>query len=254
MQTVNNSTPVSIHHEQQPEAAMIDSSYCQAHTKDHDREMLSNDPLEEGKRKKPLKHYVCCICCPCLPMWMRYSCCILFIIIVILLIVVGVLAAVFKVPSVEFNGTVKHPDGYPQFEKANNSLAFNVSFGLDIGVINDNVENIALESIRAIAYYSTAPKIPVGGGVIYDVHIKSFGITNFTFPFSINYDPQKDGNFAMLTDIVSKCGLLEPSKKEDLYIEYDLIPTIRIAGIGISPVVHQSSHFPCPISAGQLAI
>lgn len=58
----------------------------------------------------------------------------------------------------------------------------------------------------------------------------------------------KDEGYAMLTDIASKCGLLGGSNKEDLYIEYDLIPTIRIAGIAISPTIHQSSHFPCPIS------
>jgi hypothetical protein len=50
----------------------------------------------------------------------------------------------------------------------------------------------------------------------------------------------------MLSDIVTKCGLTGGSK-EDLYINYDLIPTVRIAGIAISPVIHQSSHFPCPI-------
>lgn len=84
------------------------------------------------------------------------------------------------------------------------------------------------------------------------MNIRSYGISNFTFPFSIKYDPIKDEGFAMLTDIASKCGLLGGSEKEDLYIEYDLIPTIRIAGIAISPTIRQSSHFPCPISVSVL--
>lgn len=58
----------------------------------------------------------------------------------------------------------------------------------------------------------------------------------------------------MLTDIASKCGLLGSSDKEDLYIQYDLIPTIKIAGIVISPTIRQSSHFPCPISVSVLYI
>lgn len=58
----------------------------------------------------------------------------------------------------------------------------------------------------------------------------------------------------MLTDIASKCGLLGGSDKEDLYIEYDLIPTIRIAGIAISPTLRQSSHFPCPITVSILGV
>ncbi|OAD07474.1 hypothetical protein MUCCIDRAFT_77563 [Mucor lusitanicus CBS 277.49] len=154
----------------------------------------------------------------------------------------GVLAALFKIPEVNFNGPTKHPAGYAPFEKSNDTLAFSVNFGLQIGVVNDN------------AYYPTAPKVSVGGGEILNVHIQSYGITNFTFPFSIKYDPMKDEGYAMLTDIASKCGLLGGSNKEDLYIEYDLIPTIRIAGIAISPTIHQSSHFPCPISSGQLTM
>jgi hypothetical protein len=55
----------------------------------------------------------------------------------------------------------------------------------------------------------------------------------------------------MLSDIAKKCGLLGDSLKEDIYVEYDLIPTIRIAGIAISPVLRQSSRFPCPISVSQ---
>jgi hypothetical protein len=52
----------------------------------------------------------------------------------------------------------------------------------------------------------------------------------------------------MLSDVATKCGLLGGTAKEDLYIEYDLIPTVRIAGIAISPAIRQSSHFPCPIT------
>ncbi|GAN05229.1 conserved hypothetical protein [Mucor ambiguus] len=201
-------------------------------------EQVPGDEIQ--KKTRPLKHYLCCICCPCLPMWARYGCC--------------VLAAIFKIPQVNFNGPTKHPDGYAPFEKSNDTLAFSVNFGLQIGVVNDNVESITFESIRAIAYYPTAPKMSVGGGEILNVHIRSYGITNFTFPFSIKYNPTKDEGYAMLTDIASKCGLLGGSSKQDLYIEYDLIPTIRIAGIAISPTIHQSSHFPCPISSGQLTM
>lgn len=51
----------------------------------------------------------------------------------------------------------------------------------------------------------------------------------------------------MLMDIAQKCGLLG-GQKQDLTIEYDLVPTVRIAGIGISPIIHQSSNFACPIT------
>lgn len=83
-------------------------------------------------------------------MWARYGCCALLILFVIFLIIVGVLAGIFKVPTVEFNGPTNHPAGLAPFEKSDTSLAFSVNFGLQIGVINNNVESITFESIRAI--------------------------------------------------------------------------------------------------------
>lgn len=83
-------------------------------------------------------------------MWARYGCCALFLLFLIFLIIVGVLAAIFKIPKVDFNGPTNHPDGYAPFEKSNDTLAFSVNFGLKIGVVNDNVESITFGSIRAI--------------------------------------------------------------------------------------------------------
>lgn len=56
----------------------------------------------------------------------------------------------------------------------------------------------------------------------------------------------------MLTDIATKCGLLGGTSKEDLVIDYDLIPTVRIASVVIAPIIRQSSRFPCPVSVGFL--
>lgn len=110
------------------------------------------EPAEKKKKKKKsLKNYLCCICCPCLPMWTRYCCCIVFLLIIIILIIVGVMAALFKIPTVEFNGPAKHPDGLAAFDKSNDTLAFNVNFGLKIGVVNYNIESVTFESIRTIA-------------------------------------------------------------------------------------------------------
>ncbi|KAG2201824.1 hypothetical protein INT47_004381 [Mucor saturninus] len=207
-----------------------------------------------GTGREKIKHYLCCICCPCLPMWARYGCCVIFLLFILFLIIVGILAAIFKIPTVDFNGPTRHPDDLAPFSKSNDTLAFSVNFGLKIAIINDNLESITFESVRTVAYYPTAPNTPVGGGEIYNLNIKSYGISNFTFPFSIKYDPMRDEGYAMLIDIATKCGLLGDTNKEDLLIQYDIIPTVRIAGIAISPVIHQSSHFPCPISEGQLTM
>ena len=54
----------------------------------------------------------------------------------------------------------------------------------------------------------------------------------------------------MLKDILNKCGS-EKGSVQDLQINYDVIPVLRIAGIAISPTIHQSTHFPCPISVSK---
>jgi hypothetical protein len=69
---------------------------------------------------------------------------------IIFLITVGILVAIFKIPSVDFNGPTKHPAGLAPFEKSNETLAFSVNFGLKIAVINDNLESITFESIRTV--------------------------------------------------------------------------------------------------------
>jgi hypothetical protein len=86
-------------------------------------------------------------------MWARYGCCILLVLLVTFLIILGILAAIFKIPEVSFNGPTEHPEGYAPFQRANDSLAFNVNFGLKIGVVNDNLESITFEAIKAIVIY-----------------------------------------------------------------------------------------------------
>jgi hypothetical protein len=83
-------------------------------------------------------------------MWARYGCCTLLLLFIIFLIIVGVLAAIFKIPVVDFNGPTEHPDKLAPFERSNSSLAFSVNFGLKIGVTNDNLESITFESIETI--------------------------------------------------------------------------------------------------------
>lgn len=83
-------------------------------------------------------------------MWARYGCCTLLLLFIIFLIIVGVLAAIFKVPVVEFNGPTQHPGGLQPFQRSNDSLGFSVNLGLKVAVINDNLESITFESIRTV--------------------------------------------------------------------------------------------------------
>jgi hypothetical protein len=80
-------------------------------------------------------------------MWMRWCACGLLIIIIALGITIGVLAALFKKPQVNFNG-ISQSSTVPPFQM--NGTGFDFNFVLDIGVVNPNVESATFTSIQAI--------------------------------------------------------------------------------------------------------
>ena len=58
---------------------------------------------------------------------------------------------------------------------------------------------------------------PVGGGVQRNIDIKSNTQTNFTFPFSLDYNITDPSGTAVLQDVVTKCN-----GNQDLTVKYDL--------------------------------
>ncbi|KAI8333368.1 hypothetical protein BC941DRAFT_401500 [Chlamydoabsidia padenii] len=181
-------------------------------------------------------------------MWIRWFCCVGLMGFVGVIVVVGTLVALFKIPTVEYNGLVDDPHGAPRF-KVDNVLAptaFEINLGFNMGVINPNIEHAHFESLKATAYYPTAPRQPVGGGQITELTISPYSITNFTFPFQIQYNPNNE-TAEMLQDIVDRCGLSGfPSR--DITVLYDLTPTVRLFGLfPLSVTIRRQANIPCPI-------
>ncbi|KAG0186941.1 Adenosine 5'-monophosphoramidase [Apophysomyces sp. BC1034] len=193
---------------------------------------------EYPKERRSCCDWFCCgCCCGCCPRWIRWIACILLLLIVGLGIAIGVLAALFKTPDVKFNGL----NGEPQFNLVGTTA--NISFSLSISVNNPNIESVTFSNIVAKAYYPGYRDHSIGGGQKDGVHISSNAITNIIFPFSISISP---ADTAILTDILSKCGLLG-GEKQNIKVDYDVIPTIKILGIPISPTISNSANFPCPL-------
>lgn len=97
----------------------------------------------EEPRRRSCMDKLCCGCCTCLPKWIRYICCIILLLIICIAIVIGVLAGIFKVPDVKFNGI----QGEPQFSI--NGTTANFVFNLNITIDNPNVESITFEDVVA---------------------------------------------------------------------------------------------------------
>lgn len=108
---------------------------------------------ELAKQSHPSSEFCscfCCPCCPCMPSWMRCVCCIGFLLLLAISVTAGVLAAMFKMPKVELNRVVDHPAGLERFQQQSTSqMAFEINVGLDIGVVNPNIESAAFEKLKA---------------------------------------------------------------------------------------------------------
>ncbi|KAI8371485.1 uncharacterized protein BYT42DRAFT_580421 [Radiomyces spectabilis] len=226
-------------------ASMSDMKLTGHYDSDDEDYMLEGGRVRVQK-KRGCMDKVCCGCCTCCPRWARYCSCVCLLILVMIGIVVGVLAAIFKVPEVNFNGI----QGEPQVNMTGSTM--NLAFKFDIGVNNPNVESITFESIVAKAYYPGFHDLQIGGGQANDVHINSNGITNITFPFDLHVDTADDRYKGIITDLLGKCGLMG-GEKQSIKVDYDIIPTVRIIGIAISPTISQSSTFPCPINSNDLS-
>ncbi|KAI8328247.1 hypothetical protein BC941DRAFT_363984 [Chlamydoabsidia padenii] len=124
---------------------------------------------------------------------------------------------------------------------------FNINMGLNFTISNPNLEGLMFDKIKAIAYYPLQPNQALGGGNMTNLYIEPGTTSQFVFPFQLHYDPVMDPGHAILFDMMTRCGLLASSQQQNLLVYYDLKPTVRVIGVPISPTIHQSASFPCPI-------
>ncbi len=138
----NTSTPPLPPHNRfsdQHRDSLSDMKFIDHYDSDDDLEKI----IPREKKRRSCMDKLCCGCCTCCPKWLRWCTCIFFIIILIFCIVVGVLAALFKVPKIDFSGLQQDPT----ITNTNNVL--HMTFSVGISVDNPNFESITFETIRA---------------------------------------------------------------------------------------------------------
>ena len=62
----------------------------------------------------------------------------------------------------------------------------------------------------------------LGGGEEDNINFKSHTETNFDFPFTLTYELSDDTNHTVLSDLLTKCGILGGTK-EDITINYKIV-------------------------------
>lgn len=130
-----------------------DNQYASYESKDYYKNQVDDYHNHEkfargnNRERRSCCDTICCGCCTCCPRWCRWISCILFIIIIILGIVIGVLAALFKTPSVDFTGV----QGSPAFGLVGTTVDLNFTLGFSVD--NPNIESVTFKTLVA-----TVPK------------------------------------------------------------------------------------------------
>lgn len=85
-------------------------------------------------------------------MYLKCICCIGLFLGLIIIGVLGSIVALFKVPSVDYNGLADDPQGRQKFQmdESLGTLAFEINMGFNIGIVNPNIEKVHFESIKAV--------------------------------------------------------------------------------------------------------
>ncbi|KAI8883831.1 hypothetical protein K501DRAFT_294418 [Backusella circina FSU 941] len=130
---------------------------------------------------------------------------------------------------------------------------FKINFGLLVSVNNPNILSIGLSDVTATAYYPRigGGRTEIGGGYLAYQDVPKYSDFNFTFPFAIEYDPNKDYDQTVLNDIADKCGLTG-SEKQPINLYYDIKLTAQVLFIKVHPTISSSTTFDCPLNNGAL--
>lgn len=227
------------------------------------------------RRRPPLTERNCCcrwLCCACcLPVWAR--CIVWFIIIgiIICIIVIGALLGTFKMPTVNLAGVTEFPGGNASQITYDGSV-FKLNIGLIVNVNNPNVLPIHLSDMNAtvkgpslvsydhhvwliVTFFRFQATIPtsdgtsayLGDGYLAQQTVPTQSSYNFTFPFSIEYDPSSTSSQTMLNTLVENCGLTGQNAT-DITVSYTIHLAARVLFVTIHPTISNTATFACPLT------
>ncbi|KAG0287849.1 hypothetical protein BGZ96_008287 [Linnemannia gamsii] len=178
----------------------------------------------------------------------RVTCCVCLVLLLVIIILVIIIFTVFKIPVVDYMGTV----GDPVFTFNKGNTTFGVDMVASIQVQNPNPIGFNFELLDIKARFP-GYEPTLGGGNLTNTDFPSKSTTNATFPISIAYDRNQDKGFTIIRNILSKCGILGGSDGE-IEILYDLKATVKIIGITIRPdIKNQSYSVKCPVNIAEIA-
>ncbi|KAK3842761.1 MAG: hypothetical protein J3R72DRAFT_442361 [Linnemannia gamsii] len=189
-------------------------------------------------------------CCPCIRLtWVRIICCLCLVLVLIIAILAILVFAVFKLPTIDYLGTV----GAPQFTFNKGNTTFGVDMVANISVKNPNPLGFSFQLIAVGAYFPGFKAALGGRGNVTNVDFPSHSTQSIQFPISVAYDRHQDPGLRIIKTILSKCGILGGTVHE-LTINYDVMASVKVLGISMNPNLdNQTYSFTCPENIREIA-
>jgi len=174
----------------------------------------------------------------------RFLCCTIMIVIFLLVSIVLTIILWVRPPNVGIGSVT------PQVADGSvytiNSTGIDLNLGVDISVDNPNFFSVSLKHLKLEIFYPIN-NTAIGGGQKDNIVIRANQLTNFTFPFALQYNIADDPGHAVLTDLAAKCVANTP-----VGVNYKITLGLHIIVATVSPVISNSFSFQCPLSASDI--
>ncbi|KAF5380861.1 hypothetical protein D9615_004047 [Tricholomella constricta] len=158
-------------------------------------------------------------------------------------------AAWIRPPNITIGNVETISKGGSAIQLIDNGIQVNL--GVNISVNNPNYFAVNFKQIKAEIFYPINGKEPqLGEGISKDVVFRANQLTNWTFPFAIQYKTTDDPQGLILQDLASKCGV--GGAKSNIKVNYKITLGLRILFITVSPVVQNNFDFMCPLDPSDL--
>lgn len=180
----------------------------------------------------------------------RFFVCTIMIFFFLLISVVLSLVLWVRPPNLTI-GNVSLPDTDDAVQINDNPLGATVNLGVNISVNNPNYFSVQFRSIDATITYPLK-NIQVGNGTVKNIDIKSNQETNFTFPFTFDYNSSEDPSFSVLQDLADRCGFGDGGKSSPITVDYKIVLDFKVFLIPIKYPINNSFSFDCPFTSTDL--
>ncbi|KAF9127447.1 hypothetical protein BGW39_005848 [Mortierella sp. 14UC] len=189
-------------------------------------------------------------CCPCIrSTCLRITCCLCLIIVIIIAVLAILVFAVFKLPTIDYMGTI----GSPSFTFNKGNTTFGVDMVADIRVKNPNPLGFGFQLVAIEAYFPGFRAALGGKGNVTNVHFPSHSIQSIQFPIQVAYDRHQDPGLNIIKDVLQKCGILGGTS-HNMTINYDVMASVKVLGISMgSNLENQTYSFVCPENIREIA-